>query len=34
MKIPDNNIQDYIGTNFSVYKREDGGTIIKYNIIR
>ena len=31
MKIPDNNIQDYIGTNFSVYKREDGGTIIKYN---
>lgn len=31
MKIPDNNIQDYIGTNFSVYKREGGETIIKYN---
>ena len=31
MKIPDNNIQDYIGTNFSVYKREEGETIIKYN---
>ena len=31
MKIPDNNIQDYVGTNFSVYKREEGETIIKYN---
>ena len=31
MKIPDNNIQDYVGTNFSVYKREGGETIIKYN---
>tara|TARA_Y100000385_G_scaffold54389_1_gene51833 strand:- start:908 stop:1447 length:540 start_codon:yes stop_codon:yes gene_type:complete len=30
MKIPDNNIQDYMGTNFLVYKREDGGTVIKY----
>jgi len=31
MKIPDNNIQDYIGTNFSVYKREEGETIIEFN---
>ena len=31
MKIPDNNIRDYTGTNFSVYKREEGETIIKYN---
>ena len=34
MKISDDNIQDYMGTNFLVYKREDGGTVIKYNIIR
>ena len=31
MKILDNTIQDYTGTNFSVYKREEGETIIKYN---
>jgi hypothetical protein len=31
MKILDNNIRDYTGTNFSVYKREEGETIIKYN---
>jgi hypothetical protein len=31
MKILDSTIQDYTGTNFSVYKREEGETIIKYN---
>ena len=31
MKILDSNIQDYIGTNFSVYKREDGVAIIEFN---
>ena len=31
MKILDSNIQDYVGTNFSVYKREDGVAIIEFN---
>ena len=31
MKILDSNIQDYVGTNFSVYKRKGGETIMKFN---
>ena len=31
MKILDSNIQDYIGTNFSVYKREGGETIMEFS---
>ena len=30
MKILDSNIQDYVGTNFSVYRREEGVAIIEY----
>jgi len=30
MKILDSTIQDYTGTNFSVYKMEEGETIMKY----
>jgi hypothetical protein len=31
MKILDSNIQDYVGTNFSVYRREEGVAIIEFN---
>ena len=31
MKILDSNIQDYVGTNFSVYKREGGETIMEFS---
>ena len=31
MKILDSNIQDYIGTNFSVYKRKGGETIMEFS---
>ena len=31
MKILDGNIQDYAGTNFSVYKREGGETIMEFS---
>ena len=31
MKFIDNNIQDYTGTDFNVFKSEDGVTIMKFN---
>ena len=31
MKFTDNNIQNYTGTDFNVFKREDGVTVMKFN---